>query len=204
MLDHVLLDVISAIRHSFERALLERQSLEERFLFDVFLGDVSWETSYSLPGEGNPPRVRADLSLDWPTWSQSAYRSWSIGEPAGDLPEIAVELALRVQRLMTGPNPKVVLAALPNDGPMVGSGILERSGPTVEQSFDNEESSEWAVEISYQGSWLLEERLLEHPEQLEEMVQALGRWVASTLVRLGDLDLGFYPREDGDESNDRQ
>src|SRR3984957_19497869 len=104
MLDHVLLDVISAIRRSFERALLERQSLEERFLFDVFLGDVSWETSYSLPGEGNPPRVRADLSLDWPTWSQSAYRSWSIGEPPDELPEVVIEVALRVQRMAEAPD----------------------------------------------------------------------------------------------------
>ena len=58
MLDHILVDVISAIRRSFDEALLQRQAVEERFQVDVFLGDVSWETSYSLPGEEQPPRVR--------------------------------------------------------------------------------------------------------------------------------------------------
>ncbi|MGH9208584.1 MAG: hypothetical protein ACRD1G_18875, partial [Acidimicrobiales bacterium] len=66
MLDHALLDVIAGFRRAFEAALLQRQALEERFQVDVLLGDVSWETSYSLPGEDTPPRVRADLSLDWP------------------------------------------------------------------------------------------------------------------------------------------
>ncbi len=61
MLDHILLDVIGAIREALEAALLEQQAVEERFQVDVFLGDVSFETSYSLPGEQNPPRVRADF-----------------------------------------------------------------------------------------------------------------------------------------------
>ena len=52
MLDHLLVDVIGTIRASFDRALLQRQAVEERFQVDVFLGDVSWETSYSLPGRG--------------------------------------------------------------------------------------------------------------------------------------------------------
>src|SRR6202042_1791923 len=99
MIDHILLDVIGSIREALEGALLEQQAVEERFQIDVFLGDVSFETSYSLPGEQTPPRVRADVSLEWPTWSQSAYRSWSIGEPLADGPELIVEVALRVQRL---------------------------------------------------------------------------------------------------------
>ena len=105
MIDHILLDVIAALREAFEAALLEQQAVEERFQVDVFLGDVAFETSYSLPGEDSPPRVRADLSLDWPTWSQSAYRSWSIGEPPAEPPELIVEIALRVQRLSATPDP---------------------------------------------------------------------------------------------------
>src|SRR5208282_6134315 len=103
MLDHILVDVITQIRRALEDALLQRQAVEERFQVDVFLGDVSWETSYSLPGEGQPPRVRADLSLDWPTWSQTSYRSWSIGETPDELPEVVVEVALRIQRLAEPP-----------------------------------------------------------------------------------------------------
>jgi hypothetical protein len=59
VLDHLLVDLIGTIRSSFDRALLQRQAVEERFQVDVFLGDLSWETSYSLPGEEQPPRVRA-------------------------------------------------------------------------------------------------------------------------------------------------
>src|ERR1700733_2834002 len=101
MFDNILLDVIAALREAREASLLEQQAVEERFQVDVFLGDVSFETSYSLPGEQNPPRVRADISLEWPTWSQSAYRSWSIGESPTERPELIVEIALRIQRLIS-------------------------------------------------------------------------------------------------------
>ena len=81
MLDHVFTDAIGALRDAFENAMLDRLAFEERFQADVLLGDLTWETSYGLPGEGSPPRVRADITLDWPTWAQTAYRSWYIGEP---------------------------------------------------------------------------------------------------------------------------
>ncbi|MFM7068984.1 MAG: hypothetical protein ACKOYM_05925, partial [Actinomycetes bacterium] len=89
MLDHVFTDAIGALRDALERAMLERQAFEERFQVDVLLGDVTWETSYGLPGEGHPPRVRADLTLEWPTWSQTSYRSWYLEEDlVGDPPRI--------------------------------------------------------------------------------------------------------------------
>ncbi len=194
MLDHAFLDVISAFRRAFESALLQRQALEERFQVDVLLGDVSWETSYSLPGEGNPPRVRADLSLDWPTWSQTAYRSWSIGEPPEELPDVVVEIALRVQRLANPPQPSMVLSALPNESPSIRSDTLERTGPTVEQVFEEEAGvTQCAVEVSYEGTFRLDEAMLGDPPKLDESIVPLGQWVASTLVRLGDLDLRFLP-----------
>src|ERR1022692_4693987 len=135
MIDHILLDVIGAIREAFEGALLEQQAVEERFQVDVFLGDLSFETSYSLPGEGHPARVRADLTLDWPTWSQSAYRSWSIGEAAAEPPELIVELAFRLQPLAGTPDHKGVMAVLDNEGPQLGKEHLERTAPTIEQTF---------------------------------------------------------------------
>jgi hypothetical protein len=183
MLDHILLDVIAAIRRTFEAALLQRQAVEERFQVDVFLGDVSWETSYSLPGEGSPPRIRADITLDWPTWSQSAYRSWSIGEPAEDLPELVMEVALRIQRLSSVPDPTQILAVLPDQSPPIGVDALERSGPTVEQVYERSlESLQFAVE---------DDRLA-----LDQALGALAQWVASSLVRLGDLQLDFLPPDD--------
>src|SRR5271166_6355662 len=110
MLDHILVDLITQTRRALEDALLQRQAVEERFQVDVFLGDVSWETSYSLPGEEQPPRVRADISVDWPTWSQTSYRSWSIGEPPDELPEVVIEVALRVQRMDEAPDTEKVMA----------------------------------------------------------------------------------------------
>src|SRR3984885_11090399 len=133
VLDHLLVDVIGTIRASFDRALLQRQAVEERFQVDVFLGDVSWETSYSLPGEEQPPRVRADVSVDWPTWSQTSYRSWSIGELPDELPEIVVEVALRVQRLAHAPHTDTVLRALPETNELLGDEPLLRTATTIEQ-----------------------------------------------------------------------
>src|ERR1700733_2049336 len=138
VLDHLLVDVISSIRRSFEQALLQRQAVEERFQIDVFLGDVSWETSYSLPGEAQPPRVRADVSVDWPTWSQTAYRSWSLGEPPDEMPEVVIEVALRMQRLAGSPDTEKVLRTLPEGGLLLGADPLVRTGITFEQLHDGE------------------------------------------------------------------
>jgi len=57
--------------------------------------------------------VRADLSVDWPTWSQTNYRSWSIGVTPDELPEVVIEVALRVQRLASEPPADLVLSVLP-------------------------------------------------------------------------------------------
>ena len=129
---------------------------------DVFLGDVSWETSYSLPGEEQPPRVRADVSVDWPTWSQTSYRSWSIGEPPDELPEIVVEVALRVQRLAQAPDTDMVLHALPEANPLLGVEPLVRTATTIEQVHAGGHVR-WAVEATYEGSVRFSEAQLESP-----------------------------------------
>ena len=194
MLDHVFTDAIGALRDAMEKAFLERQAFEERFQVDVLLGDVTWETSYGLPGEGSPPRVRADIALDWPTWSQTAYRSWYIGEDLDEPPEILVEVTLRVQRLVGRPEPEQVLAVLPTASPAIGPESLERSGPTVEQVYDEQMAeSEFAIEVSYEGTIPLSEEVLKDGSMLDDRFGAMGGWVASTLVRLGDLKLDFLP-----------
>jgi hypothetical protein len=194
MLDHVFTDAIGALRDAMENALLERQAFEERFQVDVLLGDVTWETSYGLPGEGSPPRVRADITADWPTWSQTAYRNWYIGEPTDEPPEILVEVTFRVQRLVERPEPDRVLAVLPESSPLIGNEMLERSAPTVEQLYGPElESGEFAIELSYEGTIPLEEGTLADGSALDEQFKGIGGWVASTLVRLGDLKFAFLP-----------
>jgi hypothetical protein len=206
VLDHLLVDFIAAVQDSFDRALLERQAVEERFQVDVFLGDVSFETSYSLPGEGQPPRVLVDLSIDWPTWSQTAYRSWSLGEPA-EMPEAVLEVSMRVQRLAEAPSAERVLAVLPVTSPVIGQDPLVRTGTTLEEVHadpdgdepdDGEPAIRWAIEGSYEGSIRFEEAQLEDPELLVPIADALTGWVSSTLVRLADLPLTYHPPDPAD------
>jgi hypothetical protein len=224
VLDHLLVDVIGGIRASFDRALLQRQAVEERFQVDVFLGDVSWETSYSLPGEEQPPRVRADLSVDWPTWSQASYRSWSIGEPPDELPEVVIEVALRVQRMAEPPDTEKVMAALPATGPAGDPMDLVRTATTIEQVHTTPEGStnpqldtppaplapdgpsaggpsplRWAVEATYEGSLRFTDTQLEDPSSLEPTFDALTRWIASTLISLADLPFTFLPPGEDDD-----
>jgi hypothetical protein len=197
VLDHVFTDAIGALRDTFEKAFLERQAFEERFQVDVLLGDTTWETSYGLPGEGLPPRVQADITLDWPTWAQTGYRSWYIGEPFDEAPRIEIEIVLRIQRLATLPDVRAVLAVLPPASPAIGGDVLERSGPTVETAYTAElETEELAIEVSYEGSYELDEATLADGSILDEHFSAMGGWIASTLVRLGDLTLDFRPAEE--------
>jgi hypothetical protein len=202
VLDHLLVDVIRTIRASFDRALLQRQAVEERFQVDVFLGDVSWETSYSLPGEEQPPRVRADVSVDWPTWSQASYRSWSIGEPPDELPEVVIEVALRVQRVAEAPDTEKVMAALPATGPLVDPMDLVRRATTIEQvrtEADGEDAGRrWAAEATYEGSIRFSEQQLEDPATIAPVFDGLARWIASTLITLADLPFTFLPPGEDD------
>ena len=197
MLDHVFMDAIGALREAFDGALLERHASEERLQVDVLLGDVSWETSYSLPGEGVPPRVVAEITLEWPTWSQTAYRSWRLGEGFDEPPEIDVEVVLRVQRLTGTPEPSSVVGILPDEGPALGEEPLTRSAPTVERMYDLELTpTETAVEVSYEGVYALTEATLADGGSPAADFGALGGWIASSLVKLGDLKLEFRPPDD--------
>jgi hypothetical protein len=193
MLDHVFTDAIGALRDALEAALLERMTAEERFQVDVLLGDTTWETSYGLPGEGIPPRVRADITLDWPTWSQSAFRTWLRSEEPDEDPRIDISIVLRLQRLVQLPTPGEVTAVLPNESPSVGPDQLHRTAPTVETVYTAElEPSSHAVELAYEGSYDLGDKALSDGAILDDHFSALGGWIASMLVRLGDLPLAYH------------
>lgn len=196
----MFLQAVGAFRRSLEGAFLHRHAVEERLQVDVLLGDVSWETSYTLPGEDVPPRVQADISFDWSTWSQTAYRAWTVGEPAGEEPEIEVEVVVRVQRLSAPPDQAVLLGALTEAGPAVLGHPLARCTPTVEQQYDHGLAKpQVAVEVAYEGTLHLSEAVLQDPSQLDRHLETFGSWVASTLVRLADLDLSFLPPDLEDE-----
>ena len=200
MLDHVFTDAIGALREAFEAAFLERQAFDEHFQVDVLMGDLSWETIYGLPGEGQPPRVVAHVAFDWPTWSQTAYRQWYVDEVLDRLPAIEMEIVFRVQRLAGQPDPAVVRAVTPETSPLIGDERLERVGATVEIGYLDEEPdrAEFAIEVSYEGLYELAEQTLADGAStlLDEHFGALGGWISSTLVRLGDLRLEFRPADD--------
>ncbi len=201
MLDHVFTDAIGALRDAFESALLERQAFEERFQVDVMLGDTTWETSYSLPGEGMPPRVQADITLSWPTWAQSSYRSWYIGEPIDEPPRIEIEIVLRVQRLKSSPDPARLVEALPEQSPLIGAHRLDRSGPTIETLFlESLDDAEYAIEVSYEGSYDFAEDTLKDGSILDDHFSAMGGWISSVLVKVGDLTYDFLPPLDLDQN----
>ncbi len=197
MLDHVFTDAIGALRDAFEIALLERQAFEEHFQTDVLLGDLTWQTSYGLPGEGLPPRVQADITCIWPTWSQTAYRSWYVDEELGESPTIEIDIVLRLQRLVDPPDPSQVLAVLPAHSPRIGRDRLVRIGPTVESIHsDDLTECEYAIEISYEGVYEIDEACLADGSALDQHFGSLGGWIASTLVKAGDLDLAHVPAGD--------
>jgi len=200
MLDHVFTDAIGALRDAFEASFLERQAFDEHFQVDVLLGDLTWETSYGLPGEGLPPRVVTHVSFDWPTWSQTSYRRWYVDEVIEQQPAIEMEIVFRVQRLTHQPDPSMVQAATPDTSPLIGDERLERAGATVEIAYPNDEpgTPEYAIEITYEGLYeLAEETLADGASKLlDEHFGALGGWIAATLVKLADLKLTFRPADD--------
>jgi len=190
MLDHVFTDAIGALRDAVEHARLERQAVEERFQSDVLLGDSLWQTSYSLPGEGLPPRVQADISCVWPIWSQAAYRSWFVDDEFTEAPRIEIELVLRRQHLDRFPDPRRLLEALPIEPPAIGGDRLARTGPTVESLYGNSlDNPEYAIEVGFVGAYELTEHGLADGSTLDADFGAFGGWIAATLVRLGDAEL---------------
>jgi hypothetical protein len=203
MLDHVFTDAISALRDAFEAAFLERQPFEEHFQSDVLLGDLTWETSYGLPGEGEPPRVVAHITFDWPSWSQAAYRRWYVDDELEVRPAIEMEIVLRVQQLAAPVDPEQVYAAMPQSSPLIGDDRLERAGLTTEVSHPDPDgdpldfAAEYAVEITYEGLYELAEETVADGRSslLDDHFGALGGWIASTLVKLGDLKLSFLPTD---------
>ena len=200
MLDHVFTDAIGALRDAFANAFLERQAFEEHFQSDILLGDLVWETTYGLPGEGLPPRVVAHITLNWPSWSQATYRQWYVEEEIDQQPAIEIEVVFRIQRLAVQPSPEDVSSVATVHSPRIGDEQLERDNITIEISHpsNGERTADYALEITYEGQYeLAEETLIDGASKiLDEHFGVLGSWVASTLVKLGDLKLAFVSAEE--------
>jgi len=199
MLDHVFMDAIGALRDGFVDVRLERLAGDESLQTDLLLGDVTWETSYGLPGEGTPARVRVDLTLAWPTWSQTAYRNWLMDLEYVEPPSVSITLEFRLQTLLEQPTPDEVLDVLPKRGPAMGGKALERSMPVVEKLYGHDSTSEsgYSVEyvflVAYDGSYELDKAVMSDGSELDKHFNAFGGWISSMLVRLTDLDLRYAP-----------
>ena len=190
MLDHVFTDAIGALRDALEAAMLERPSLDEHFQVDVLTGDTTWETSYALPGEGTPARVRADITLDWPTFSQTAFRSWLRSDEPDEDPRIEISIVLRVQGLDAVPDPVTVMQVLPDESAPIGDVTLDRTAPTVETAYTLDlQDAGHAMEFAFEGAYELDDKTLGDGSLLDDHFSAMGGWIASMLVRLGDLPL---------------
>ncbi len=199
MLDHAFLAAVETLRRSCRDAMLDREVGDERFQADLLGGDLTWETSFALPGEGKPPRVRADVTLDWPTWSQTAYRTWHLERELDEPPELGLEVVLRLQQLVDEPDLTAIRGVLDADGPELGADRLHRLPPTLERAYDEELAAlGWAAEFAYDGTYEFTEAVLADLEQLTGVLGAFGAWLASMLVRLGDLHLAYLPPDAGE------
>jgi len=197
VLDHVFTDAIDALSQSLERSLLERIAVEEHLQADLLLGDLTWETSYGLFGDAPPVKVRADVSMVWPTWSQSSFRDWSAGDGFTDPPRIDVEITLRVQRLAGDPDVALLAHGTPTHGPEIDGAELYRAGPTVERSFEPDLcGGSSAFEVAYVGTCELDEATLQDGARLDALFAHLGGWIAAALVKLNDLPLTFIADDD--------
>lgn len=200
MLDHVFTDAIGALRDAFGNAFLERQAFEEHLHSDVLLGDLVWATSYGLPGEGQPPRVVAHITFTWPSWSQATYRAWYVEEIFHEAPMIEMEIVFRVQRLAAVPDAALIAGVTPLNSPRLGSQQLNRESISSEtiNTTSAARPVDHAAEIVYQGAYELSEETLADGTNatLDEHFGSLGGWVASTLIKLGDLQLAFHPADD--------
>ena len=148
--------------------------------------------------------MRADVSVDWPTWSQTAYRSWSIGEPPDELPEVVIEVALRVQRMAEAPDTEKVMAALPAAGPLAEPLDLVRTATTIEQvrtdadGVDADGGQPLGGRSDLRGLDPLQRAAARGQHDHRPVFDDLTRWIASTLITLADLPFTFLPPGEDD------
>ena len=186
------------------RAFLERQAFEEHFQVDVLLGDLTWETSYGLPGEGQPPRVVAHITFDWPTWSQTAYRRWYVDEVFDEAPAIEMEIVLRVQRLR----------APAGSGGAPGRGCRGRARPSARSASSGRPrpsrsptrttrptrpSTPSRSPTRVSTSWPRRRWPTGRASCSTSTSARSAAGSPSTLVRLGDLKLDYLPADEGDQ-----
>jgi hypothetical protein len=125
------------------------------------------------------------------------------------MPEVVIEVALRVQRMAEAPDVEKVMVALPASGPLADPMDLVRTATTIEQVRPDHEAGgdehrrdgglRCAAEATYEGSVRFSEQLLEDPPAMGPIFDGLTRWIASTLITLADLPFTFLPPGEDDD-----
>ena len=137
-------------------------------------------------GSGSPLAI--------PCWNVSDASSPVLDEQ----PTIEMEIVFRVQRLRHQPDPALVQSVLPETSPLIGNERLERAGATVEIAYLDDHDGgagaapgqpDHAIEVTYEGLYeLAEETLADGASKLlDEHFGTLGSWIATALVKLGDV-----------------
>ena len=138
------------------------------------------------------------ITFDWPTWSQTAYRSGASDEQIDDPPRIEIEIRLRIQRLVAHPNAELVLAALPSQSPPIGIVRAARAlRPDGRDALPRAARRPGVRDRGVvRGHVRADEEPLADGSILDDHFGAMGGWIASTLVRLGDLKLEYLPPDE--------
>ncbi len=194
MLDHVLIEVVSTIKDSCEDSMLEAAELDEHLLHDVWLGDITYSASFSLPGESDPPASRVDITLEWNTWSQSNYRTWWIGDVPPELPQVSILVAFRLQGMLAALNVADIEMTLGAQTTLGSDLSFTRTGLRSESHVETPTSkASHALEVSYEGTLILSEAMLANPIEIRAVLAPIGSWLASALVMLSDRQSGGDP-----------
>lgn len=194
MIDNVFLDLIDALKQSLETSMLEQLPNEEHIMLDVFVGDMHFQASYSLPGEINPSNLRVDVDLEWPVWNQSIYKSWALGESEPEPMELGIEISVRAVGLSEPADMSKILPELEKSSPQSVSIPIDLSSTVTSQTtLGDDLGIEYELEINYDGSMILEEFSFMRRIEFEDTFKHVGPWLASILVRLSDLPLKFLP-----------
>ena len=79
--------------------------------------------------------------------------------------------------------------------PVIGHDRLERSGPTSRRPTPATcPNPEFAIEVSYEGVYEVDEDTLADGAVLDDHLSAMGGWISSILVKVGDVKWDHLPR----------
>ncbi|TSA52217.1 MAG: hypothetical protein D4R44_06135 [Actinobacteria bacterium] len=194
VLSNVFSDAIDSLRHAFAEVFLERQPFDEHLQTDMLLGDLVWNTSYAPPHNVDPPQVIAHVMFNCPSWSQTTYRMWYVPSTDDNFPMIQIEVIFRVQHLAQQPHQDLLGHLTPPYSPVFGVSVLERKDILIQLVHSTPQKPiNYSINVTYGGDYMLTEQTLvgESSDVLDAHFRTLGEWVASTLIKLGKLDLEF-------------